>query len=863
MKKTNPPKIAEYVLFFFLRYEDSEHRLGDYKESFEYISAESNYWKAARWYWLQVLLSIPHYILNIFYWGGSMLANYIKIALRNLYNTKLYAILNILGLGIAIALGIVGYVNYEFSQSYDSFHENNEHIYSINHFKIRNNRQVNWSYVPMPMAEQVKNKVPGIKNISRMSIGRGSVKYGDNVFNELFQFVDKDFFEIFTFPIIKGKKDAIEQKDGVIITEEIAEKYFGDENPIGKQLLLSPDGESNYLFTVQGIINTPPKNSSINLDVIISMERVKEIRNFDPETWDRWSRATFIKVDPKASAKDIEQRLQEFKQITNEANPDFLVERFYLLPLRQISFETSNLNGDPFTSGMHPAAIISPSLMSLFVLLLACFNFINTAIAFASKRLKEIGIRKVLGGVRSQLVWQFLTENIILCFLALVLGILLAQVFVPAYDSLWPYTDFSINYFENLGLVGFLIGLLLFTAIVAGGYPAFYISKFNAVNIFAGKQKFGGTNPLIRVLLVFQFAISMTSLIGGIILYQNSEYINKLDHGFNKDQILVLPIRGENDFDLLKSTLNNPDVISIAGSYSLVGSRWNNEDIEIDNQKMRMAFFDIGENYFETLDFNLLDGRSFNTELQTDIKNTIIVNETFVKEAGWKSPVGKYIRRVNSEESVEYQIIGVTKDYHYNSVWRKIQPAAFTFGNKENYRYASIKFEVEKTKEMSEYVQNEWKKIFPNIPYNGFYQSIILEEAARITNSIKLVFIYISIMVMITTCLGLFALVSLNIARRSKEISIRKILGASLANISSLISKEFVIILLISSILAMVMAYFLVDLLFSSIWAYYVDINVVPFVIAALLMIVLALLSVSSQLLSVGKTNPVDKLRAE
>ncbi len=864
MKNKKPPKIAEIILCFFLRDVDSEHRLGDYSESYKYIYSTEGYLNALRWYWFQVIFSIPHFIFNTFNWGTSMLLNYIKIALRNLYKTKLYAILNIIGLGTAIALSVVGYINYEFSQSYDTFHKDVDQIYTVDHYKINNNQRMNWSLVPIPMAEDIRDDFPGIKNTSRLSSKSGSVKYGDKIFNERIQFVDPDFLEIFSFQILKGNKAALKNNDAVIITDEIADKYFGNENPIGKQITISTDGERKFLFTVGGIVKKPPKNSVIFLSFIMNYERVKELTRLDLTRWDHWARGTIVKLDKNSKPAEIEKQLQEYKKITNEANPDFQVEGFYMVPFKRIAFEFNNIKSLPFRGGMHPAAIIAPSIMALFVLILSCFNFINTSVAFASKRLKEIGIRKVLGGLRSQLIWQFLTENLILCFLALIVGMLLAKVFVPAYDSLWPYTEFSIIYSENLGLVAFLLGLLIFTAVCAGGYPALYISKFNPVNIFTGKQKFGGTNPLIRILLVCQFAISMTSLIGGIILYQNGEYVDSMDLGFNKDQILILPIRGEDDFELVKNKMeNNPDILSIGASNGLMGRRWHDEDIEIDENKMRVLFFDVGEKYIETLDFKILKGRSFNPDLKTDIENSIIVNETFVKQTGLDEPVGKYVKLKNSEQNVEYQIIGVAKDYHYNHVWREIKPAVFRNIELENCRFASVKFNVNSINEVSAFVKSEWASIFPNIPYGGYYQDSMLEEASNVTNSIKLVFLYIALIVIITTCLGLFALVSLNIAKRSKEISIRKVLGASISSISGLISKEFVILLLISSIIASFMGYFLTNALLSSIWAYYVDFSVMPYVIAAIIMLILALLSVSTQIFGIIKTNPIDKLRAE
>lgn len=862
-KKEHPPKLAEFIFRLFLRSEDAEHRLGDLNEMFEYFIKNEGYKKAFVWYWVQVITSIPKLIINEFYWGGSMLSNYFKIAFRNLYRTKLYSILNIIGLGTAIALGIVGYVNYEFSQSFDSFHKNKENIYSINYKRVEDNKFRKFSYTPMPVAPEIKNNIAGIKNVTRISVGGGTIKYGDKVFNESFYFVDKDFFEIFTFPTIHGNYDAFKDNSGIIITNELAEKYFGKENPIGKQVLLSPDGENQFVFNISGVINKLPQNSTLIFDVAVPMDKIKELRDFDPDVWTNWSRGTFIMTEDNVQPSKIEQQIQKYKQISNEANPDFQMHSFFLVPLKEMASALNDIDGSPFNN-MHPAAVMAPSVIAFAVLLLACFNFINTAIAFASRRLKEIGVRKVMGSLRSQLIKQFLIENLVLSFIALVVGILLAAIFVPAYDNLWPDISLSINFSDDFGLIIFLISLLFFTAVIAGSYPAFYISKFDPVNIFKGKQKFGGTNPLIRVLLVFQFALSMTSLIGGIVLYNNGEYINNLDLGFNKEQILNIPIQNENNFNLLKSSFeNNPDILSIAGSNHLVGRRWIEENIEFDGKKSRILLFEIGENYFETLDFKLIDGRSFDKDLKSDIQNTIVINETFAKLLGFDSPVGKFIKTNNTEGNRELLIIGVVKDFHYDGVWEKIQPSAISFSPQQNYRYASIKFNLHKTKEVSSFVQKKWKELFPNLPYDGFYQSDMLANASLVTDNIKKIFFYVAIMVLLTTGLGLFALVSLKIAKRMKEISIRKVLGASIANISKLISKEFLIMILLSSVLASVMSYFLVGKLLSSIWAYHADFGFVPFLLSGIIMILLAVISIGSQVLKVSNSNPVDNIREE
>ncbi len=793
-----------------------------------------------------------------------MLKSYIKIALRNLIKNKAYSIINIVGLGVAIAVCITAYVNYEFSQSYDSYHENADKIYSVNSYRIVNNNRQNWSYTPLPMASIIKNDIPGIEKFSRISVGRTILRYGDKVFNEVYHLMDEDFFEMFTYPMIYGTEDALKDKSGMVITDEIAEKYFGDENPIGKQIIMSVGRERDVAFFIRGVIRKPPQNSSMPIRIIVSIEKIEELRGFDPMKWDAWARAVFIQIEDNTSLSTIEKQLQSYLQITNEVNPDFQMAGFYLDSLPQLAFHSRELNGSPFFPGMHPAALIAPSVIAILILLLACFNFVNTAIAFASKRLKEIGIRKVVGGMRNQLIKQYLGENLVLCAIALLFGILLAEVFVPAYDSLWPELSLTMNYAENLGLIGFLVGLLFFTAIAAGAYPAFYISAFNPVNIFRGKQKLGGTNPLIRVLLTFQFALSITAIIAGIILNQNAEFIENFDLGFNKEQIINIPVNGEDNYKLVKNAIeDHPNIVSIGGSRHLMGRSWTGIKAESGQTKTDINLFEIGEDYFETAGLELAEGRTFERELKTDIDQSIVVNETLIREFGWDSFTDKKIKFITTDSEKEYKVIGVVNDFHYNGVWNSIRPVALRLTAQENYRYAAIKFTGENIKAISTYLQDTWKQLFPHLPYDGFFQDEILAEASMINESIRLVFLYIALIAVLIAGMGLYALVSLNIAKRTKEIGIRKILGASIPNISRLISKEFVLLLLIGSVLASIMGYFLVDSLLGSIWAYYVDFGAMPFIFSAVAVFLLAMLTVSSQVFSVAKANPVNAIRDE
>ncbi len=794
-----------------------------------------------------------------------MIQNYLKVALRNLFKNKLYSFINIVGLGVAIAVSVTGYISYQFSQSYDSFHENAERIFLVNSYRINNNHRQNFSNSPTPLAPAIKENIPGIAEYVRIARGSGILRFEEKVFDETLFYVDDSFFEVFTFTMPFGTKDALKDNRGLVISEEIAHKYFGDEEPIGKQVILSPDGENEYVFFIRGVISKPSVMSSLQLTVCVPYINEEDMFGYNHQSWKDWTGAAFIQISNEASASRIEEQLQSYIPQTNEANENFQINGFYLTPLPQLSSTTRALGGNIFFPGWAPPAIIMPSVVTLLVLLLACFNFINTAVAFASKRHKEIGVRKVIGGVRSQLIKQFLGENLVLCFIALLSGMFLAKIFVTVYDALWPEVAFSLNYTENLGVVGFLIGLLIFMAVAAGAYPAFYISKFNPVTIFRGRQKLGGTNPLIRILLTLQFAISISAILSGIILYQNSEFINNHDLGFDKEQILVVPVKGAQNYDLLKDAIeSHPDIVSIGGSQHLMGRDWTRRDIEVDQKtKTRTPVFEIGENYLQTAGIELISGREFNHNLKTDINQSVIVNETLEKTFGWVSALGKYIKFKTTDSEKEYRVIGVVKDFHYDGLWEKVEPMVLRLAPPERYRYLSIKFNRDNLTVVSTYLQNTWKQLFPHLPYDGFFQTEILAEAAHVNESVKLMFLYIAVIVVITSGMGLFALVSLNIAKRTKEIGIRKILGASLVHISSLISKEFILLMLIASVLASIMGYFMITAFMSSVWAYYVDFGVVPFIVSALLMFVIALMTVSSKVFSVVKSNPVEAIRNE
>ena len=455
-----------------------------------------------------------------------MLISYIKTALRVLFKNKLYTIINIVGLGVAIGCGIVAYLNYQFSQSFDSYHINKDRIYRLNSYKIINNERENWAVTPMPLAPALKENIAGVDDYTRIREGFGIFRYKEKVFNENFHYVDNDFFKMFTFPLKYGDKNHLLENNGIVITENIADKYFGNINPVGKQLTITVDNK-NIEFFIDGVIKNPPLNSSLYVRILLPISRYKELTDKDPANWENWSQTTFIMLKKNYPVSTVENQLQTFRQITNKSNIDWEVAGFYLDPLSEVAFHSRDLRSNILMNNLHPAAIVGPSVIAMLILLLACFNFLNTSIAFSGKRLNEIAVRKVLGVKKSQLIFQFLGENLILCVLAIIAGIMFAEIFVPAYASLWPYLSFPANFLNDWKVILFLIALLLFITITSGIYPAIYVSSYESVNIFRNKQKLKGSNPLIRILLVFQFTLSITTIIVGFI-FQKMQTLLKI-----------------------------------------------------------------------------------------------------------------------------------------------------------------------------------------------------------------------------------------------------------------------------------------------------------------------------------------------
>jgi cell division protein FtsX len=795
----------------------------------------------------------------------NMFRNYLTLGLRNIFKNKLHSLINIVGLAIAIGTCIWGYVNYEFSQSFDGFHKNGDRIFEI--CSVRKNSQAleNWCLVPVPLTTAVTEDIPGVEKSIPLDIYRGTLKYEDKVFQERLVFAGADFFDVFSFPILKGDKDALSRPDQIVLSEDMASKYFGEDDPLGKQLIVSLNESERFPFQVGAVAKNFPKNTTLPCDILLPSERIRDIAKKDITDWGAKIDAAFIRISENVSPAGVSNQLQKYVDLTNGPQPNWQIDSYYLEPLTNVPYLTGNeLRGYPFRGSLHPAAIIAPSIVALLILFLACFNYINIAISSSAQRLKEIGIRKVVGALRSQLVLQFLGENAIICTLALVLGVGLGEVFVSFYNGLWPELDLRISLLENPAFLLFVGLLLLVTAIIAGAYPAFYISSFRPVSILQGRQKLARTNPYIKILVTFQFVISMLNIIIAFAFSHNSDFLQNGEIGFKHKNILTVPLQNASQFDLLRQTLaSRPEIIQIAGTRNAFLSWSDMVEARHGEAKSRAAYYHVGENYLELIEIDAIHGRTFDFQQATDLEQVIMVNETFIKEMGLPMAAGQYVKLTYADEEREYLIKAIFRDVNDEGIYEAVEPVVLKATKPNNYAALVLEFDSDKHEEVSVLVKNAWLHLFPYSPYEGYFYEDTMTQELRVSNTIKTSFLYISIIASLLVTMGLFALISLNIAKRTKEIAIRKIVGASVARISNLIVKDTAFLLLFAAIISIGAGYFLVDLFVASIYDHYAPFSLTPYLLASFIVMFVALFAFLLQIGKIVMNNPVESLRYE
>jgi putative ABC transport system permease protein len=859
-----PPRWPLKLLRFFIKKEYLEEIEGDMEELFYDNVAQMPLGKARRIYSWEVLKLIrPVLIRNLERTltlnHAPMLKNYFKTSFRSLMKNPLSSFINVFGLAVAIGICLVVYAFIEYDYSIDQFHKNKHEVYLATFFAERDGTLQQYGMTPVPFGEKLKEDFAQIKKVCRVEDRGVVLKYEDNVFHERVRYVDPEFLELLTFPLKWGTAGSLSDMNSIILSEEMSNKYFGEENPLGQEVLMIFNDTTSKAFTVAGVAAAFPKSHDIDFNFLINF---KNIRVSDPaydlSDWRKFLNATLVQVEDPADLKSIEHGMEKYKALQNEVQPDWAIASFSLEPLVTLHEKSATIK-DAIVHDHNVEGRIGMPIIAIFMIALACFNYINIAIVSAAKRLKEIGVRKVIGASRLKVIVQFLTENVIVTFFAMAVGIILCYfIFLPWFVRFSGW-DLELKLLhENLWI--FLFALVLFTGIASGIYPAFYISNFDAVKIFKGSVNFGKRNPLTKVFLCIQLVLACMTITAGIVFTQNNRFQNDRSWGYDQNDVLYINVPDTPAFDRLKVAMTqNPDVLSVSGSTDHLGKTISTTVLRTpSNQQYEADQLSVDAHYFETMGLQLMEGRGFKKDSEND-KHCLVVNELLVRNLKLDHPIGKQFEI----GQVKYEIIGVLKDFHHENFFNTVRPAIFKLAAEEDYRYLSLRVKKGSDVKTFRALQDQWAKLYPAIPFQGGHQADVWSSYFHsVDRSERFNKVIASIAVLLAS-LGLYGLVTLNVSGRMKEFSIRKTLGAGMKNIASVIINQYVVLIVIALIIGAPVSYFFTKAYLEMLFAYPMPMDYSGTAIALVLLIIVMLAIVSTQIRRVLKLNAVQGLKEE
>lgn len=788
-----------------------------------------------------------------------MFKNYLLIIARNIRTNSFYVLVNVLGLGIAIACCVIAFTNYQFDKNFDAFHSKKDTVFRVDSRKASNSFA--YGITPFPLGKEAAERIPEVKQAVRLYSRNAMVKSGQTVFNENLHFVDGGFFDLFDFPIISGSAAELEKPESIMLTAEMAKKYFGDADPLGKSIEIFAGETYQKAMKVVAIVGEYPFNSSIQFDMVAHLDHVMyQGQPLDQTDWARFTDVTFLELNQAETKERVEEQLAQFVPLQNSNREDWKINGFLLDPLSQMAHHSKDRRADYLRESIPPSAVWGPNVMALLLLLAACLNFMNTTIALSNRRLKEMGVRKVMGGSRRQLVLQLLGESFAICLLAFGLSLLLVEVLMPMYNAMWNFVALEANYLDNLPLAAFLVFSLFGVTLLAGAYPAFYISSFNVTQIFKGKVRFSGNTVFSRLMLGSQIMIALVALVGGFVFARNAAFQRTADMGYLKEGVMSIPVLDGQSYEILKEkALQNPQVIKVAGASDQIGSIYRNKEIKWRDQDLEARLMGVGEGYLDLMQVGLAEGRFLDGQRASDFEQTIMVNERLLKQLSIEDPLNQQL----SMDSINYTIVGVVKDFYQTDFFDPIEPLIIRLIQAENYELLALTAPVEKLVGVNQYLMDQWTALFPYRPYSGFFQDQVLAQEAMITNNVKWLFIFCAVVTVLLTIVGLFALVSLNIVRRMKEIAIRRVVGANVRQIAVLLNRKYFFITLGGILIGSVGGYLLAKSVLDSIFAVHVGVEAWVLIVASIGVLAIVLLTIGLKMLGITHMNPSKILRAE
>jgi putative ABC transport system permease protein len=793
-----------------------------------------------------------------------MIKNFFHVALRNLIKDGWFSLLNIVGLtfGITFSLFLIFYVRDELS--YDRYNENADRIYRVVSYIDENGKNSNWAFTQFPLGPIMNKDIPGIAEAVRLYHGKRTLfKRGNNSYYEnKVYYADSNIFKVFTIKFLAGYPgSALTDPNSIVISKTTATKYFGKNAPvIGETINVGDD-----LRTITGVIEDVPQHSHIRYDMLIP---ISSKNDDEAENWGSFNYYNYILLRPGANLEGVSKGLEEInKEYVAPIFTKFNIKmRFGLQPITDIHLH-SNLQWEPEELGSMSYIWIFTAI-AFFMLLTVCINYMNLTTARSARRAKEIGIRKVAGSTRRQLVLQFLSESTVTALIAVFLSFGLVLLARPTFNSL-SGKSFTAGDLLQPSCFFLVLGTGLFTGLAGGSYPAFYLSGFRPVRILKGAlSKASGNIQLRRTLVVLQFSISLVMLICTWVVYSQLAYLGKKDLGFNKDQVMLLTVNTVSA-ELHRIAAMKDELASVPGvriastgeSYpggGNVSMKMYSFPTETGHVNEVVATYGVDDHYLKVLGIPIVRGRNFSGS--TDSLHGILVNESLVKRFGWKEPIGMRVDLPANTEGKFCEIVGVYKDFNQKSLYDPITPQVLVYGSNNNI--IQVKMDAANTSASISGIENIWKKYFPELPFQYKFLDEDLQSQYAADQQRGKIFASFSVLTIVVTCLGLLGLTAFVTQQKQKEISIRRVMGASILQIMALVIGNYIWLALIAAAIAFPIAYYFMHR-WLDFFAYHTGLSFLPFVVSAMALVVTAVLTVSFHTAKAAMANPANKLRAE
>jgi ABC-type antimicrobial peptide transport system permease subunit len=850
-----PPLLCRRLFQAFVPEYDWKYFFCGIDEVYQGVCQSHGKFRADVWYWAQLLKSLPRFLTNTIGGHAVMFKNMIITGLRNIKRHKGYTAINLTGLAVGLAVCILLFLWVQDELSYDRFHTDADRIYRvIEHEEMSNGEVLSFTQQSPELAPILKAEYPEILEAVRYIRRRNYlVRFEDHQYYEQgFAFCDPEFLSIFTFPLKSGKADAsLSDPSAILITDKVANKYFGNQDPIGKILQV----ENHSEFVVSGVLENLPSNSHLQFDFLV---RFENIENFGSSIsgWRSFYLDTYVLLSENTDYKALNPKIRNVIDEHTDGSAIY-IDLQPLTDIRLFSNKILVVQGD----GDFKYIVIF-SLVAIFILLNACINFMNLTTARSDQRAREIAMRKVVGARRKELIRQFFGESLLMAFISLIFSLGLVFLLLPYFNQL-SGKNLPISSLAQPHVVFSLLGITIIAGLISGIYPALFLSSFQPVSVFKGSKNSilrGGS--FRRILVIFQFVMTSVLIIGTVVMYRQLHFLRTQNLGYAKDQVMCIRLQGRlrNKLELLKTSFeHNTGVLNTAAASTIPGNRratltledWEGRDSE---DRFELGLMDVDDGFLATLGLEMKEGRFFSKEFSTD-ENALVINEAAVRALGMKDPIGKWLL------DPELKIIGVIKDFNLRSLHHNVAPLAMT-PRPARLGHMFVKIKAENIPETIAALESTWRSVVPEYPFEFQFLDEHLEKLYSADKRIGKIINTFTGLALFVACLGLFGLASFVAERRTKEIGIRKVLGASNPVIFFLLAKDFLKWIMIAYLIAGPMAAY-ASLKYLNLYAYHTDLGPVIFLIPGMMILSVALLTVSWQALKAATTDPVHSLRYE